>query len=132
VALFGPYKAMVRRVVDGDTFMLDIDLGFDHMISAADWAGNPRLACRVFGINAPEKSTKAGKVALEFAAKTLPIGSPCQVLSHGWDKYGGRFNGTITCPDGRDFAAVMLSTGHAVALTEYKMKAARAHRLKKG
>ena len=119
-SLFGPYKARVSRVVDGDTVMLDIDLGFDHMISAADWGGNPRLACRVFGINAPEKITKAGKAAKAFAEGLMPVGSKVTVLSHGWDKYGGRFNGTVTLSDGRDFAATMLSSGHAVALTGYK------------
>jgi endonuclease YncB( thermonuclease family) len=35
------------------------------------------------------------------------------VTSHGWDKFGGRFDGSITLADGRDFAQVMLSTGHA-------------------
>lgn len=31
-------------------------------------------------------------------------------------KYGGRFDGTVTLADGRDFAAVMVATGHAVPM----------------
>lgn len=111
---FGPYPARVAGVHDGDTVMLDIDLGFDHLISALDWNGSTRISCRVFGINAPELSTAAGKVARDFAKSLLPIGSNCLVTSHGWDKYGGRFDGTITLSDGRDFAEVMVASGNAV------------------
>lgn len=94
--------------------MLDIDLGFDHLISALDWSGSTRISCRVFGINAPELSTAAGKTARDFAKTLLPVGASCLVTSHGWDKYGGRFDGTITLSDGRDFAAVMVASGNAV------------------
>jgi endonuclease YncB( thermonuclease family) len=46
----------------------------------------------------------------------LKPGDICKVSSHGWDKFGGRFDGTIKMPDGRDFAKVMLESGHAVVL----------------
>jgi len=114
MTLFGPYPARVVNVHDGDTVTLDIDLGFDHLISGQDFDGKTRLACRVFGINAPELSTQAGKDALTFALTLLGPGARCQVTSHGWDKYGGRFDGVITLADGRDFAAAMLEAGQAV------------------
>jgi len=113
---FGPYPARVVNVHDGDTVTLDIDLGFDHLISGTDFDGKTRLACRIFGINAPELSTTPGTDALDFARGLLKPGDRCQVVSHGWDKYGGRFDGTITLADGRDFAATMLAAGHAVVL----------------
>lgn len=112
---FGPYPAQVVDVHDGDTVALNIDLGFDHLISARDWDGHPRLSCRVFGIDAPELSTDAGKAARDFARTLLPGGTVCTVVSHGWDKYGGRFDGAITLPDGTDFAQRMIDAGHAVA-----------------
>ena len=112
---FGPYPARCVSLHDGDTVTLDIDLGFDHIISGQDFAGKTRLACRIYGINAPELSTDAGKVALIFAQTLLPVGTLCQVLSYGWDKYGGRFDGAITLPDGSSFGAQMIAAGQAVA-----------------
>ncbi len=111
---FGPFPARVDLVHDGDTVYLSIDLGFDHLISSHDLDNRPRLACRVFGINAPELRTKAGRASLAFAQNLLPVGARVRVVSHGWDKYGGRFDGSITLPDGRDFAQVMLDAGQAV------------------
>jgi endonuclease YncB( thermonuclease family) len=111
---FGPYPARVHDLHDGDTVYLDIDLGFDHLITARDWSGSPRLACRVYGINAPELSTAAGKTALAYAQTLLTPGMIVHVTSHGWDKYGGRFDGTITLPDGTDFATLMIQSGNAV------------------
>lgn len=113
-AVFGPYPAKVDLVHDGDSVYLSIDLGFDHLIVSHDWDGAPRLECRVFGINAPELNTDAGKAARDFAKTLLPEGRIVQVTSHGWDKYGGRFDGSITLPDGSDFAKAMLDSGHAV------------------
>lgn len=111
---FGPYPARCVAIHDGDTVTLDIDLGFDHLIAGQDWDGHTRLACRVYGINAPELSTPAGKAALAYAQTILHVGDICQVLSHGWDKYGGRWDGTITLPDGTDYAQRMLDAGQAV------------------
>lgn len=79
------YKAKVERVIDGDTAVLDIDLGFNiHHISS----------CRLYGINAyelkdkdPEKKAKAreGKKLLETL---LPAGGEIVVTSMQLDKYG--------------------------------------------
>ena len=111
---YGPYDAKVIEVHDGDTIGLDIDLGFDHIVLAKSFTGGPQLSCRIMGINAPELKTASGKKAAVFAQGLLPVGTLVRVVSFGWDKYGGRFDGSITLPDGRDFGTVMLSTGHAV------------------
>lgn len=112
MATFGPYPARVEEVQDGDSIILDIDLGFAHLISGKDLDGKTRLSCRVWNFNSPEKYTPEGKLAKDFAHSILPVGARVLVLSHGWDKYGGRFNGTITLPDGRDFAQVMIDADH--------------------
>jgi endonuclease YncB( thermonuclease family) len=68
-------------------------------------------------INAPELSTDAGKAALAFAETLLSVGMRVTTTSFGWDKYGGRYDGAIVLPDGRDFAQVMLDNNQAVPVT---------------
>jgi endonuclease YncB( thermonuclease family) len=108
--MFGPYPATVVDYHDGDTLHLNLDLGFGIHLMAP-------IACRVWGINAPELNTDAGKVARAYAIKLCPPGTDVSVLSHGWDKYKGRFDGQLTLPDGKDFGQEMLDAGHAVPLT---------------
>jgi micrococcal nuclease len=112
--MFGPYPAKVVEIHDGDTITFDIDLGFSHMVIGKYWDGKTQMSCRVFGINAPELKTQAGKDALAYAQTIIHPGDICSVLSHGWDKFGGRFDGSITLPDGTDFATLMLDAGQAV------------------
>lgn len=102
------------EVHDGDTVVLDLDLGFGFRIPGKSWGGKTELSCRVYGINAPELATEAGKAATTFARSMLLPGSLVTVLSHGWDKYGGRFDGSITLADGRDFGNAMIAAGFAV------------------
>lgn len=104
MAVYGPYPAVVTKVHDGDTITVRIDLG---------WNITVEYPCRVHGINAPELSTAAGKAAQQFALTLLNVGDDVSVLSHSWDKYAPRFDGSITLADGRDFAAVMVAAGHA-------------------
>ena len=112
---YGPYPGIVERVVDGDTAYVKLDVGFDLTIYAR---------CRIFGINAPEINTAAGVEAKKFAQTLLPIGSDVTVVSHGWDKYGGRIDADIEISiaavpgavSTRDFATLMLDSGHAVRM----------------
>jgi endonuclease YncB( thermonuclease family) len=113
---FGPYPAIVRDWHDGDTCGLDIDLGFDHTIVTKSFDDSRRLACRIYGINAPELATAAGKAALAYAQTLCPPGTLVTVTSHGWDKYGGRFDGEITLPDKRSYGQAMIDAGMAVKM----------------
>ncbi len=101
---FGPYPATVVSVHDGDTCTLDLDLGFQITF---------RHVCRCYGINAPELATEEGKAARAYALTLLHPGDKVTVLSHSWDKYGGRFDGAIALADGTDFGKAMLTAGHA-------------------
>jgi endonuclease YncB( thermonuclease family) len=83
---------------------LQLDLGF---------AISFQIACRCYGINAPELATPEGKAALAYALTLIKPGDACTVISHGWDKYGGRFDGAITLTDGRDFGVAMVTAGNA-------------------
>lgn len=116
MTVLGPYTARVVRIHDGDTVIFDLDLGFGVRLPGESWAGKTELSCRVFGINAPELSTQAGKDALAYIQTILKPGDICKVMSHSWDKYGGRFDGTVILPDGTDLAQQMLASGHAVVM----------------
>jgi micrococcal nuclease len=102
--MFGPYPALVADVHDGDTLTVVLDLGFNIAF---------RSALRCYGINSPELATPEGKTALAFALTLVKPGDTVTVVSHGWDKYGGRFDGTLGLADGRDFGAVMVAAGQA-------------------
>ena len=79
------YKAQVARVIDGDTVVLEIDLGFKifHVMS-----------CRLAGINAPEfhakdEATRASAIASkEYLMSILPVGEWVEIESKKLDKYG--------------------------------------------
>lgn len=86
-ATYGPYPAKVVEIHDGDTITFDLDLGFGVRLPGQSWTGKTMLACRVFGINAPELSTAEGKTALAYARTLLTPGDVCEVRSHGWDKF---------------------------------------------
>jgi endonuclease YncB( thermonuclease family) len=103
---WGPYTATIAAWHDGDTCAMDVELGFGLVLG---------LSCRVYGINAPELATAAGLSARDYARQLALPGSQVQVLSHGWDKYGGRFLGEITLASGAPFADAMIAAGHALA-----------------
>lgn len=97
------YKAIVNKIVDGDTVNLTIDLGFRLTYTAN---------CRLAGINAPEINTIEGKSAKGFLAVILPYGSDVDIISTGLDKYGRpivviKYNGT-------DINIKMITEGFAV------------------
>lgn len=122
---FGPFPATVVDEHDGDTVFVDIllrkqrvgkgfdiDLGFNvHLRPGGIWL--VRQSVRTFGDNAAELATPAGKAALAYLATILKVGDQVTLLSHGWDKYGGRIDGTITLADGRDLSTVMIAAGQA-------------------
>ena len=92
------YNCTIRRVVDGDTVDVDIDLGFGI------WVHNERV--RLYGIDTPESRTrdleekKAGLFAKGVVLHYLPEGSK-QVLRTHKDKVGkyGRVLGEFVIYD---------------------------------
>lgn len=67
------YAATVDRVVDGDTLLVLIEVGFGIIV-------HDRLRLR--GINCPEVSTPEGIKAKRFVEKLLPAGSTIVLQSH--------------------------------------------------
>jgi len=111
------YKAKIRRVIDGDTVDVDIDLGFGI------WLKDQRI--RINGIDTPESRTRDkvekvfGNASKEFVKKWLPVGS-IQVLLTTVDKSGddkrgkfGRILGDFQIEKTK-LTNIMLSEGYAV------------------
>lgn len=97
------YKANVIRVIDGDTVKLSIDLGFRVF-----WTSN----CRLADINAPEMSTKEGKLSKAHLQTLLSEGEEVTIESKKLDKYGRPV--VFIIKNAEDIGDNMLSSNHAV------------------
>ena len=115
------YQCVVRRVVDGDTVDIDIDLGFGI------WQHNERV--RIHGIDTPESRTrdkeekKYGLLAKKFVQSYLKVGSKQVLVTEkpGDDakgKFGrilGKFEVYDEVSDSYMFLGqIMIREGHAV------------------
>jgi len=107
------YQAVIKRVVDGDTVDIDIDLGFGVMLK------DERV--RIMGIDTPESRTrdltekKFGLAAKERLKQLL--GKKSILKCKEYDSKGkfGRILGDFTTNDGRMVTDVLVEEGHAVA-----------------
>jgi endonuclease YncB( thermonuclease family) len=98
------YRANIISVHDGDTLHLDVDLGFHLTVD---------LPVRLHGINTRELKDPGGKEARAHLLELVTIGSEVLFRSLGPDKYGGRWLGVLTLPDGRDVATQMIRDRYA-------------------
>jgi micrococcal nuclease len=82
------YRCVVRRIVDGDTVDVDIDLGFDI------WIKNQRI--RLYDVDAPETYTSDkveehfGEITHSFVSSLLRVGESYKLYSREYhpEKYG--------------------------------------------
>lgn len=105
---WGPYRAVVRQVVDGDTLDVLVDLGFQCYAYQT---------LRLHGVNAPERYTEAGRAAQGFLRGLLPPGTPVMITPHKDATTFGRYVAVVECLiEGAlaNVAAVLLEVGHAV------------------
>ena len=72
------YQAFIERIVDADTLLVKIDLGFETRI---------RQYLRLRGIDAPELSTAEGKKARDFVKRKLANVAHIILTSSHSDKY---------------------------------------------
>ena len=113
------YRVEIRRVVDGDTVDVDIDLGFGV------WLHNERI--RVDGIDTPECRTRDlvekqfGKLASALVESMIPVGSQQIMVTTEYDPIGkyGRILGTFIIYDAKTesektLSEVMIREGYAV------------------
>lgn len=113
------YKATLVRVIDGDTVVLSIDLGFKVTF---------QLNARLYGINAPEvhgTTRDAGLAAAAYLRTLLASSSVLLVESKAIDKFAGRYDmvyDMVLSTQAADGALVninnaMVASGHAVPYT---------------
>jgi micrococcal nuclease len=106
------YKAAVTRIVDGDTVIVDIDLGFGV------WLKEQSL--RLAKINAPEikgSSRESGIAAKDFLSKLI-LNKWVQIRTEkGQEKYG-RWLATILIEEDKNLIDInhkMITEGYAEA-----------------
>lgn len=109
------YRANIVRVIDGDTVVADIDLGF------RTWRRGEHL--RLYGIDAPERAEQAGKDAEELL-RTRIEGQRvyvCTIKSKRSDREArgsfGRYL-TVIHKDGENINDWMVRSGSAVRYRE--------------
>lgn len=82
-------RIAVDRIVDGDTVDLRIDLGFRAEL---------KERFRLYGINAPEINTPAGKAARDFLSNLLPLGCGVVLVTCKTQEKYGRWLATLWLP----------------------------------
>jgi micrococcal nuclease len=99
------YRAIVKRWVDADTIVVDIDLGFRH------WMHDEHL--RLIGINAPDKQP-AKREATAIANRLCPVGSYVIIRTEKdrQEKFG-RWLATVTAGE-RNINELLVQAGAAV------------------
>jgi micrococcal nuclease len=110
MADFYTYKATAVRVIDGDTVVLDVDLGFDI---------TKRMTFRLHGIDAPELRTNAGKAAKCFLIESIASAAVkwliVRSIKDKADKYG-RYLCILSLDDPKEVLTInakMVANGHA-------------------
>ena len=111
------YRAKVKRVIDGDTVDVDVDLGFGI------WQNNERV--RIMGIDTPESRTRnkiEKKFGLAAKGRLKSLLGKTTVLQTTINKKGvdmkgkfGRILGDFMTEDGSICAKILCEEGHAVA-----------------
>jgi endonuclease YncB( thermonuclease family) len=106
---YGPYAAICRHVVDGDTADFLVSCGFGIY---------PYITVRLLGIDAPEtnraESKEAGIAARERLKELLPPGEPVELWTRPDPDSFGRYLATIATEYEDDIGALLLREGFAV------------------
>jgi micrococcal nuclease len=97
--------AVIVRVIDGDTIVANLDLGWHT------WRHNEHV--RLVGIDAPERSDSTRWAqAKSYVERLLPPGTEVLVVSEELEKYG-RTLGRILLQDGKDVGVELIKAGLA-------------------
>ena len=109
------YRCKINKVVDGDTVEIDLDLGFNIILS------NQKV--RMAGIDTPESRTaneeekKRGMISKKKLAEKLPVGSWQRIQTmkadSNDDKFG-RILGVFIMEDGLSLNQWLIDNNYAV------------------
>lgn len=127
------YRAKILKVVDGDTVEIDLDLGFNIVLS------NQRV--RMAGVDTPESRTSnteekpRGMLSKKKLAEKLPVGSWAKIetlRSDNNDDKFGRILGVFILEDGTNVNNWLIDNNYAVAyMGENKELVQEAHQKNK-
>lgn len=110
LAPWGPYRAVIRQWIDGDTCDVLTSLGFNTY-------GYETIRLR--DIDTPEinrlATRDAGLAAKAFVEELAPPGTPVVIETHKDASSFGRYVADVSLPDGRDLGVELVHAGHAVA-----------------
>lgn len=98
------YQAALAHVIDGDTYVLDIDLGFNV---------STRQHIRLKGAYCPELHDAAGPAARDCAASLLTGAALTVITERDPVRSFERYVATVILPDGRNLADALVTSGHA-------------------
>ena len=99
------YNCKIVRVIDGDSIIIDIDLGFSHFIH--------NESIRLYGVDCPECRSRdkeekaAGLLAKEFVEEALHVGGTYTLTTKEKGKFG-RYLGTIYLTDKTSINAALV------------------------
>ena len=103
------YNAILERVIDGDTIVVTLDLGFNVFLK--------KQRCRLAGIDTPESRTRdlaEKKLGLEAKARLTELcGERLKIKSLGRGKFG-RILAIPYTNDNEDICQILIQEGHAV------------------
>ncbi len=109
---FGPYRGIVRYIVDGDTFDVFVDIG---------WNEYRYTTVRLAGVNAPESNRaatkEAGLAAKAYVLDVMPPGTRVKLYTRPDPDSFGRYIADAILEDGRSLATMLVDSGNAVYKT---------------
>ena len=103
------YRGICERVIDGDTIVFTVDLGFDTYLKSQKM--------RFAGINTPESRTRnkaekeLGLKAKERVKELLPVGEKFIFNSLGFGKFGRTLG--IPFYENKSICQILIEEGHA-------------------
>ena len=104
--LSGPVAARIVRVIDGDTFVADVDLGFHVTMTEA---------FRLSGVDTPEIQYPLGRDARMFVVQwCTDRGGKVWLRSIKTEKFG-RWLAEVYDDQGESLRAAIITAGHGVA-----------------
>ena len=119
------YNCKIVRVIDGDSIILDIDLGFGLWIHGE--------SIRLFGVDCPECRSRdkeekaAGLLAKGFVEEALHVGATYRLQTKEKGKFG-RYLGTIYLTDDTSINAALVKERLAVPyFGQSKVRVQEAH-----
>ena len=119
------YNCKIVRVIDGDSIILDIDLGFGLWIHGE--------SIRLFGVDCPECRSRdkeekaAGLLAKEFVEEALHVGGTYTLTTKEKGKFG-RYLGTICLTEETSINAALVKERLAVPyFGQSKVRVKEAH-----